>query len=112
MDLTAWSENHELSKKYGSIRLAQGAPVLQSPTFLTDQMAVCLKEGGYNQYPPSQGVPALIESAAKFFSPYIGRPLGHENVMISLGAIQGLTLGCLALLRPGDEVIVLEPCFC
>ena len=67
---------------------------------------------GLNQYPPMPGVPALREAvAAKIEAMY-----GHSydpatEITITAGATQAIITAILAVVRPGDEVIVLEPCY-
>jgi methionine aminotransferase len=67
---------------------------------------------GHNQYPPMAGVPALREAvAAKIEALYGARYDPGSEVTITAGATQAILTAILACVHPGDEVIVLEPCY-
>jgi methionine aminotransferase len=67
---------------------------------------------GHNQYPPMPGVPALREAiAAKIEALYGRRYDPATEITVTAGATQAIITTVLALVRPGDEVIVLEPCY-
>ena len=67
---------------------------------------------GHNQYPPMTGVPALREAiAAKIEALYGRRYDPAREITVTAGATQAIITAILAVVRPGDEVIVLEPCY-
>jgi methionine transaminase len=67
---------------------------------------------GLNQYPPMTGVPVLREAvAAKIAAHYGRRYSAADEITITAGATQAIITAILAVVRPGDEVIVLEPCY-
>jgi methionine aminotransferase len=67
---------------------------------------------GHNQYPPMAGVPALREAvAAKVESCYGRRYDPGSEVTVTAGATQAILTAILACVQPGDEVVVLEPCY-
>jgi methionine aminotransferase len=67
---------------------------------------------GLNQYPPMTGIPALREAvSAKVESMYGRRYDPVSEITITAGATQAILTAILAIVRPGDEVIVLEPCY-
>jgi methionine aminotransferase len=67
---------------------------------------------GLNQYPPMAGVPALREAvAAKIEALYGHRYDPGREITITAGATQAILTAILACVHPGDEVIVLEPCY-
>ncbi len=67
---------------------------------------------GHNQYPPMPGVPALRDAvAAKIETLYGHRYDPGTDITVTAGATQGILTAILAVVRPGDEVIVLEPCY-
>jgi methionine aminotransferase len=69
-------------------------------------------QAGHNQYPPMPGVPALREAiAAKIEALYGHRYDPAQEITVTAGATQGILTAILAVVRPGDEVIVLEPCY-
>jgi len=100
-----------LAARHGAINLGQGFPDFDCDPALVDAVAAAMREG-HNQYPPMPGMPALRAAiAAK-----IARQTGHAydpdtEITVTAGATQGLLSAVLALVHPGDEVIVLEPCY-
>jgi methionine aminotransferase len=100
-----------LASETGAVNLGQGFPDFACDTALpqavTDAMAA-----GHNQYPPMPGVPALREAmAAKMLALY-GRSVdANTEVTVTAGATQAILTIVLAVVHPGDEVIVLEPCY-
>ena len=67
---------------------------------------------GHNQYPPMAGVPALREAvAAKIEALYGARYDPGSEITVTAGATQAILTAILACVHPGDEVIVLEPCY-
>ncbi|MDM0013368.1 pyridoxal phosphate-dependent aminotransferase [Variovorax sp. J22P168] len=100
-----------LAAEKNAVNLGQGFPdFLCDPKLLQavgDAMAA-----GHNQYPPMPGVPALREAvAAKIETLYGRRYDPATEVTITAGATQAIITAILAVVRPGDEVIVLEPCY-
>ena len=68
--------------------------------------------GGLNQYPPMAGVPALRERvAAKIEALYGHRYDPATEITVTAGATQAILTAILAVVHPGDEVIVLDPCY-
>ena len=67
---------------------------------------------GLNQYPPMAGVPVLREAvAAKIEALYGRRYDAGSEITITAGATQAIITAILAIVHPGDEVIVLDPCY-
>ncbi|GAB4465721.1 MAG: pyridoxal phosphate-dependent aminotransferase [Burkholderiaceae bacterium] len=100
-----------LAAKHGAVNLGQGFPDFDCDPQLQRYFAEAVA-AGHNQYAPMAGVPALRHAiAAK-----IGRLYGHAydpetEITITAGATQALMTAVLALARPGDDVIVLEPVY-
>ena len=100
-----------LAQAHGAINLGQGFPDFDCDPALIDAVDRAMR-AGHNQYPPMAGVPALREA----LSDKIERLYGHRyhpdhEITITAGATQGLLTALLALVHPGDEVVVLEPCY-
>ena len=100
-----------LASETGAVNLGQGfpdfacAPAL--PQAVTDAMAA-----GHNQYPPMPGVLALREAMAAKMHALYGRSVdANTEVTVTAGATQAILTIVLAVVHPGDEVIVLEPCY-
>jgi methionine aminotransferase len=69
-------------------------------------------QAGLNQYPPMAGVPSLREAiAAKIERLYGHRYNPMGEITITAGATQAIITAVLCCVHPGDEVIVLEPCY-
>jgi methionine transaminase len=100
-----------LAAEKNAVNLGQGFPDFDCDPRLVNAVTDAMTRG-LNQYPPMTGVPALRAAvAAKIESMY-----GHSydpatEITITAGATQALITAILAVVRPGDEVIVLEPCY-
>jgi len=111
MGTTIFTVMSALATEKGAVNLGQGFPDFDCDPRLIDAVTDAMKQG-LNQYPPMTGVPALRAAvAAKIESMY-----GHSydpvtEVTITAGATQAIITAVLAVVRPGDEVIVLEPCY-
>src|SRR6516225_5285949 len=67
---------------------------------------------GHNQYPPMTGIPALRQAVSDKIALTTGRRYDADSeITITAGATQGILSTVLALVHPGDDVIVLEPCY-
>lgn len=100
-----------LAAEKGAVNLGQGFPDFDCDPRLTGAVAGAMKDG-LNQYPPMPGVPALRDAiAAKLFNLYGRSYDASSEITITAGATQAILTVILAVLHPGDEMIVLEPCF-
>ena len=100
-----------LAARTGAINLGQGFPDFDCDPALVDAVAAAMR-AGHNQYPPMTGVPALRQAVSDKIALTTGRRYDADSeVTITAGATQGILSTVLALVHPGDEVIVLEPCY-
>lgn len=98
-----------LAAERGAVNLGQGFPDFDCDPVLLDQVNNAMREG-LNQYPPMAGVPVLREAvAAKIEALYGKRYDPGSEITITAGATQAILTAILAIVGPGDEVIVLEP---
>jgi methionine aminotransferase len=68
--------------------------------------------GGLNQYPPMPGALPLREAVARKIETLYGRRYDPgTEITITAGATQAILTAVLCCVHPGDEVIVLEPCY-
>ena len=100
-----------LAHQHGAVNLGQGFPDFDCDPALLDAVNTAMR-AGLNQYPPMAGVPALREAvAAKVEALYGHRYDPGTEITITAGATQGILTIILAIVHPGDEVIVLDPCY-
>ena len=100
-----------LAVKTGAINLGQGFPDFDCDPALVDAVAAAMR-AGHNQYPPMTGVPALRQAVSDKVALTTGRRYDADSeITITAGATQGILSTVLALVHPGDDVIVLEPCY-
>lgn len=100
-----------LATETGAVNLGQGFPDFECDPKLVAAVGDAMARG-LNQYPPMTGVPALRDAVAgKISSLYGGRYDPATEITITAGATQAIITAVLAVVRPGDEVIVLEPCY-
>jgi len=100
-----------LATEHGAVNLGQGFPDFECDPLLVRAVTDAMTRG-LNQYPPMPGIPALREAvASKIESRYGHRYDPTTEITITAGATQAIITAILAVVRPGDEVIVLEPCY-
>src|SRR5512145_701295 len=100
-----------LANEHGAINLSQGFPDFDCDPALVDAVARHMKEGR-NQYAPMQGVPALRQAIARKFLALYGASYDPDaEVTVTSGGTEGIFDAVAAVVHPGDEVIVFEPCY-
>ncbi len=100
-----------LAAEKGAVNLGQGYPDFDCDPRLVGAVTEAMA-AGLNQYPPMPGIPSLRDAvAAKIEALYGRRYDPASEITITAGATQAIITAILAVVRPGDEVIVLEPCY-
>jgi len=99
-----------LAREQNAINLGQGFPEGLEPPELIEAAITALREGPH-QYPPMMGLPALRQAVADNSRRFFGLDASPDEVMVTSGATEALADCFLALLEPGDEVIVFEPVY-
>jgi methionine transaminase len=100
-----------LASEVGAVNLGQGFPDFECDPALVNEVTSAMQRG-LNQYPPMTGVPALRAAVSAKLSQLYGRAYDPTSeITITAGATQAIITAILATVRPGDEVIVLEPCY-
>ncbi|MGC4397221.1 pyridoxal phosphate-dependent aminotransferase [Hydrogenophaga sp. T2] len=100
-----------LASEHGAVNLGQGFPDFGCDPALLDAVDTAMR-AGHNQYPPMTGVPALRQAVADKVERLYGRRYdANAEVTVTAGATQAILTAILAVVHPGDEVIVLEPCY-
>ncbi len=100
-----------LAARHGAVNLGQGFPDFDCDAGLVDAVTAAMR-AGHNQYPPMAGVPALRQALAAKIERLHGHSYDPDSeITITAGATQAILTAVLAFVHPGDEVIVLEPCY-
>jgi methionine transaminase len=100
-----------LATQHGAVNLGQGFPDFECDPKLLDAVNAAMR-AGHNQYPPMAGIALLREAvAAKIEALYGACYDAGSEITITAGATQAILTAILAVVHPGDEVIVLEPCY-
>jgi methionine aminotransferase len=100
-----------LALEHGAVNLGQGFPDFECDPKLVDAVDAAMR-AGLNQYPPMTGVPVLRERiAAKVEALYGRRYDPATEITVTAGATQAILTAVLAFVGPGDEAIVLDPCY-
>jgi N-succinyldiaminopimelate aminotransferase len=106
---TIFTTMSALAARTGAINLGQGYPDQDGPTSALDVASQALY-GGRNQYAPGPGVLELREAIAEHQQRHYGLELDPSTeVIVTAGATEAVAAAVLALVDPGDEVVVLEP---
>ena len=108
---TIFSVMSALATEHNAVNLGQGFPDFECAPALVDAVTHALK-AGHNQYPPMPGIPALRNAVATKIEALHGRQYSADTeITITAGATQALLTIILAIVHPGEEVIVLDPCY-
>ena len=108
---TIFSVMSGLAKDLGAINLGQGFPDAPGPLAIRQKAAEAVLHGD-NQYPPMPGLPGLREAVARHYGRRQGLSLDWASeVTITSGATEALACAILALVSPGDEVVLFQPVY-
>jgi methionine aminotransferase len=111
MGTTIFTVMSALATEKGAVNLGQGFPDFDCDPRLVEHVGNAMREG-LNQYPPMTGVAPLREAmSAKIEALYGRRYDPVSEITVTAGATQAILTTILAIVHPGDEVIVLEPCY-
>jgi aspartate/methionine/tyrosine aminotransferase len=100
-----------LAVQHQSINLGQGFPDTDGPADILEAAAAALFDGR-NQYPPMPGVLELRQAVAAHDARFYGIDVNPmTEVVVTSGATEAITACLMALLDPGDEVVLIEPLY-
>ena len=100
-----------LAVQHGSINLGQGFPDTDGPADVLQAAADALFDGR-NQYPPMSGVAELRQAVAAANKRFYGIDIDPDSeVVVTSGATEAITACLMALINPGDEIVLLEPLY-
>ena len=108
---TIFEEMSGLARELGAVNLGQGFPDDPGPQGIRAKAAEAVLNG-YNQYPPMAGLPELREAVAAHYAHTQGLDLDwRSEVTVTSGATEALAAAFLALIEPGDEVVLFQPLY-
>ena len=100
-----------LAARHGAVNLGQGFPDFDCDPKLVSAVTSAMSSG-QNQYPPMAGIAPLRQAVATKIHTLYGHDYSAETeITITAGATQAILTALLAVVHPGDEVIVLDPCY-
>jgi N-succinyldiaminopimelate aminotransferase len=100
-----------LAREYDAVNLGQGFPDVDGSPDVREFAARSLMHDS-NQYPPSPGLLELREAVADHYRRFQGLDLdGPSEVVVTSGATEALMAATMALLQPGDEVVIFQPLY-
>jgi aspartate/methionine/tyrosine aminotransferase len=106
-----FTEMSALALQHNAINLSQGFPDFASPDLVKDAAVRAIK-ADHNQYAPAPGLLALRQAIADMYSRDYGLHADPvREVTVTSGATEALFDAIMALVDPGDEVIVFEPAY-
>ena len=108
---TIFTVMSQLAAEHGAVNLGQGFPDFAVPQRLVDELDRAMR-AGHNQYPPMTGVAALRQAiAGKALRCYGAQVDADTEVTVTSGATEAIFNAIHALVRPGEEVVVLDPAY-
>lgn len=110
MPTTIFEVMSRLAIEHKAVNLGQGFPDVDGPQEVR-QVAADALMAGPNQYPPMMGLPALRQAVADSEKRFFGIERSMSDVLITSGATEALSDCLMAIIEPGDEVVVFDPCY-
>ena len=108
---TIFTTMSQLAVQTGALNLSQGFPDFNGPQALLDAVGRHVA-AGHNQYAPMTGLPALRQQVAAKVARLYGISVDVEQeITITPGATEAIFCAIQAVINPGDEVIVFDPCY-
>ena len=105
---TIFAEMTALATRTGAVNLGQGFPDTDGPAEMLATAQRAIAEG-VNQYPPGPGRPELRQAIAEHRTRYGTEYDPDTQVLVTVGATEAIAATLLALVEPGDEVLLIEP---
>jgi aspartate/methionine/tyrosine aminotransferase len=110
MPTTIFEAMSGAARESGAVNLGQGFPDFGWPEDVIARAAEALTTGS-NQYPPMRGLPELREAVAAHYRAHQGLDIQASQVIVTSGATEALASSLLALIEPGDEVVLIQPLY-
>lgn len=117
-NLVAEAKTQQVGQKVNQLRqqnrevisLGLGESELDTPEHIKRAAKEAI-DAGFTRYSAGQGLPELRESVSRKLKEENGIQARPENILITPGAKNALFIACATLVRPGDEIINLTPCW-
>lgn len=102
----------DLAAKYpGALNLCNGEPDFKTPEHIKKAGMKAIAEN-FTRYGTEPGLPEMRRAVAeKYRREFGGYDYAEENVMITIGGVEGILLSLMAILNPGEEVIIPDPAY-
>ncbi|RJF85969.1 aminotransferase [Sphingomonas cavernae] len=111
MPTTIFEKMSGLARETGAINLGQGFPDSNGPADVIEAAQRALVEQS-NQYPPMAGLHVLRQAVADHYRRHQGIDLDWQSeVTVTSGATEALAAAILALVTPGNEVVLIQPMY-
>ncbi|HSP26861.1 MAG TPA: aminotransferase class I/II-fold pyridoxal phosphate-dependent enzyme, partial [Saliniramus sp.] len=108
---TIFEEMSRLAREQNAVNLGQGFPDDPGPLDVRERAAKAVIEG-WNQYPPMMGLPELRSAIATHYRHWQDLDFdANTEIMVTSGATEALAGALMALIEPGDEVVLFEPMY-
>ncbi|WP_430395605.1 aminotransferase [Ferrovibrio sp.] len=108
---TIFETMSRLAREHQAVNLGQGFPDDPGPLDVREKAAEAVVHG-WNQYPPMMGIPELRQAVAAHYKRFQGLDIDWETeVMVTSGATEALADSLMAVLQPGDEVVLFQPMY-
>ncbi len=108
---TVFEEMSGLARQHGAVNLGQGFPDSQGPDDVRAKAADFILNG-HNQYPPMLGLPELRTAISAHYRRFQALDLNPDSqIVVTAGATEALAASILALISPGEEVVLFQPMF-
>lgn len=108
---TIFETMSRLAREHQAVNLGQGFPDDPGPLDVREKAAEAVVHG-WNQYPPMMGIPELRQAIAAHYKRFQNLDIDWETeVMVTSGATEALADALMAVLQPGDEVVLFQPMY-
>jgi N-succinyldiaminopimelate aminotransferase len=108
---TVFEVMSRLAREHEAVNLGQGFPDDPGPLDVRQKAADAVLNG-WNQYPPMMGLPELRQAVSAHYRHWQGLELDPDrDVMVTSGATEAIAGAMMALIEPGDEVVLFEPMY-
>lgn len=107
-----FAEINELAQEHNALNLSQGRPDFDGQPDAVAAHIEALQSAKHNQYAPAPGTPTLRQAVAAHSKRFYDIDLTPKtDVIVTAGGTEAIFVCVMALVDPGDEVIVIEPYF-